>query len=197
MESIRITGDTLWHRMESAVERVRQRLQKSTAVLEQAGLPYAVVGGNAVRIWVAQIDEAAVRNTRDVDILIRRHDLPAFRTVMEAAGFVYRHSAGITMFLDDADSSARDAVHVVFADEMIRENDEEPNPDVIPYELVESFRTLPLETLVRMKLNSWRLKDRVHLVDMLDIGLIVASWPKRFPDSLAVRLQQLIDNPDA
>jgi hypothetical protein len=27
-----------------------------------------------VRVWVAQIDEAAVRNTRDVDILLRRSD---------------------------------------------------------------------------------------------------------------------------
>ena len=96
MESIRITGEALWHRMESAVERVRQRLQKATAVLEQAGLPYAIVGGNAVRIWVAQIDEAAVRNTRDVDILIRRNDLAAIRTALEAVGFIYRHMAGIT-----------------------------------------------------------------------------------------------------
>ena len=138
-----------------------------------------------------------MRTTRDVDILVRRSDFKLIREQMEGAGFTHRHSAGITMFLDSPDSSARDAVHIVFADEMVRTEDEEANPDVIPFELVESFRTLPLETLVRMKLNSWRLKDRVHLVDMLEIGLIDESWPQRFPAALAERLQQLIDDPNA
>ena len=75
MASIQITGDALWARMERAVEKVQERLQKSAAVLERAGVPYAIVGGNAVRIWVAQVDEVAVRTTKDVDILIRRADL--------------------------------------------------------------------------------------------------------------------------
>jgi len=35
-----------------------------------------------------------------VDILLRRSDLPAARHALEAAGFVYRHSSGIDMFLD-------------------------------------------------------------------------------------------------
>ena len=47
------------------------------AALEGAGIPYAVAGGNAVASWVARVDEAAVRNTQDVDILIRREDLDA------------------------------------------------------------------------------------------------------------------------
>jgi len=32
--------------------------------------------------------------------LLRRSDLPAARHALEAAGFVYRHSSGIDMFLD-------------------------------------------------------------------------------------------------
>ena len=40
---------------------------------------------------------------------------------------------------------------------MVREDDPEPNPDLEPYEYGEGFRTLPLETLVRMKLSSYRL----------------------------------------
>jgi len=35
-----------------------------------------------------------------------------------------------------------------------------------------SFRVLSLEALVRMKLTSYRDKDRMHLRDMLDVGLI-------------------------
>ena len=76
MIEFRYTGDELYARMERAVERVTQRLQKTVETLEKAGVPYAVVGGHAVRAWVAQVDEAAVRNTRDVDILIRPEDLP-------------------------------------------------------------------------------------------------------------------------
>jgi hypothetical protein len=60
---------------------------------------HAVVGGNAVQIWVAQVDEAAVRNTQDVDILLRREDFPAATTALEQVGFITRHAAGLTMFV--------------------------------------------------------------------------------------------------
>jgi hypothetical protein len=55
---------------------------------------------------------------------------------------------------------------------------------------------LKLESLVRMKLTSFRLKDRVHLRDMIDVGLIDATWPNRFTPALGQRLQELLDNPD-
>src|SRR3974390_1056921 len=93
-------------RMVRAVERVRERLLRATAALEQASIPYAVVGGNAVAAWVTRVDEAAVRNTQDVDILIRRQDLDAVKTALAGAGFVYRHAAGIDLFLDGAEAKA-------------------------------------------------------------------------------------------
>jgi hypothetical protein len=61
-------------RMVNAVENVRHRLLRTAAVLEAAQVPYAVAGGNAVALWVSRVDEAAVRNTQDVDILLRRDD---------------------------------------------------------------------------------------------------------------------------
>ncbi len=90
----------------------------------------------------------------------------------------------------------RNAVHVVLSGQMVRPDDYEANPDVEPYECGDSFRTLPLETLVRMKLNSFRLKDKVHLLDMIQVGLIDASWCNRFPDELRLRLRELTDNPN-
>ena len=128
MVQVRYTGDALWERIERAVEKVKDRLARVTAALEGAGIPYAVVGGNAVQVWVAQVDESAVRNTRDVDI--------------------------------------------------------------------KNVRTLPLEALVRMKLTSFRDKDRVHLRDMLDVGLIDVTWLDRFSSILRTRLEELINNPD-
>ena len=53
-----------------------------------------------------------------------------------------------------------------------------------------------LESLVEMKLNSYRDKDRTHLRDMLQVGLLDASWPSRFPSPLAQRLQALLDDPE-
>lgn len=113
-----------------AVERVRQRLRKTTAALEAAGVPYAVAGGNAVAAWVATVDEAAVRNTQDVNILLRRQDLDAAAKALEAAGFVRRHVAGIEMFLDGLNAKARDAVHIVIAGEKVRPEYEAAAPDV-------------------------------------------------------------------
>jgi hypothetical protein len=189
-------GDVSWERMERAVEKVRGRLLRAAAVLEQAGVPYAVVGGNAVAAWVSRVDEAAVRNTQDVDILIRREDLPAAIEAMSKAGFIYRHAAGIDMLLDGPDAKARDAVHLVFAGEKVRPEYILTAPDVQESENAPSFRVLSLESLVRMKLTSFRDKDRVHLRDLLEIGLIDADWRRRFPSKLADRLQELLDHPE-
>jgi hypothetical protein len=49
---------------------------------------------------------------------------------------------------------------------------------------------------VRIKLTSFFRKDQVHLLDLLGVGLIDASWPARLPGELGARLQQLLDTPD-
>ena len=183
-------------RMVSAVEKVRERLLRATDALEQAAVAYAVVGGNAVAAWVTRVDEAAVRNTRDVDILLRRIDLPAAITALESAGFVYRHVGALDIFLDGPDAKARDAVHIVFANEKVKPEELLPNPDVTEVENAAPFRILTLEALVRVKLTAFRDKDRTHLRDLLDVGLIDADWTTRFPPQLAARLQHLLDTPE-
>jgi hypothetical protein len=179
-----------------AVERVRDRLSRATAALEAANIPYAVIGGNAVAVWVATVDAAAVRNTQDVDILLRRGDMPAARQALEAAGFIYQEVAGVELFLDGPDSTPRDAVHVLFAQEKVRAYYTSETPDVSESEKPKDFRVLNLEALVRMKLTSFRRKDQVHLQDMLEMGLIDASWTSRLPPELGARLQHLIDTPE-
>ena len=196
MPEVKYVGEALWARIERAVENVKDRLRRTTAALNSAGVPYAIVGGNAVQHWVAQVDESVVRNTRDVDIILNRADLPRAIAALETAGFIYRHAASVDMFLDGPDAKARDAVHVIFAGEKVREEYPEPVPSIDKYELFDDARTLPLEPLVRMKLTSFRDKDRTHLRDMISIGLIDATWPDRFPAELRSRLQELLDNPD-
>jgi hypothetical protein len=189
-------GDVSWERMIRAVEKVKERLLRATAALEAAMIPYAVIGGNAVAAWVARVDESAVRNTQDVDLLLRREDLPAATTALATAGFIHRHVAGVDLFLDGPQAKARDALHVIFAGEKVRPDYVLPAPDVSDVEQTTSFRLLSLDALVRMKLTSFRRKDQVHVEDLLGVGLIDSSWCGRLPPELAARLQQLIDTPE-
>lgn len=75
MIEIKYTGEALWERIERAVEKVKDRMRRVTETLNAAEIPYAVIGGNAVQHWVAQVDESAVRNTQDVDIILNESDL--------------------------------------------------------------------------------------------------------------------------
>ena len=168
---------------------------RSTSALEKAGVPYAVVGGHAVAAWVARVDESAVRNTRDVDILIRRTDLESVRSALEPAGFVYRHASGMDLFLDGPDGKARDAVHLVFANEKVREGEPVSNPDVTDSEQADGYRIIGLHPLIQIKLTAFRLKDQVHLQDMIELGMIDSSWTNRFIPELSLRLQSLLDTP--
>ena len=178
------------------MEKVRERLERAVAALEKNKIDYAIAGGNAVAAWVSRVDEAAVRNTRDVDILIRRSDLEAVKAALTDDAFVHRHSAGLDMFLDGPDAKARDAVHIVFAGEKVRDEYAMPAPEVEEAEATDAFRILTLEALVRMKLTSNRDRDRTHLRDMIDVELIDGSWVARFPEELANRLQEILDNPE-
>jgi len=184
------------NRLEQAVEKIRGRLLRSTAALEAAGVPYAVIGGNAVMAWVEQVDEAAVRFTQDVDLVLRREDLPRAGEALAKAGFVHRHAAGIDMFLDGPGAKARDAVHVLFSGEKVRPDYVTAVPDVAEHVSFGPYRVLSLEALVQMKLTSYRDKDRTHLRDMLSIGLLDVVWTKKLPAVLATRLKHLIDTPD-
>jgi hypothetical protein len=47
-----------------------------------------------------------------------------------------------------------------------------------------------------MRLTSFRDKDKTHLRDFLEVGLIDAAWVDRLPPELAARLQVLLDTPD-
>lgn len=183
-------------RMVSAVEKVRERLLRATSALNNAGILYAVAGGNAVAAWISKVDEAAVRNTQDVDILIRRSDLSAVTATLEKVGFSFRHLGKLDIFLDGPAAKMRDAVHLIFAGEKVREHETLANPDVTEAEEADQYRVLKLEALVRIKLTAYRDKDRTHLRDLLDVGLIDASWLNTLPAELAERLQKIIDTPE-
>src|SRR5262245_54144076 len=135
-----------------AAEKVQERLRRATKALDDAGVPYAVAGGNAVAEWVGRVDEDAVRNTRDVALLIRRADLPAARIALEGVGFVYHQLLDVDMFIDGPQGRPSGGVRILFAGEKDRPEDEHVSPDLNESQRAAAFQVTTLEALVRMKL---------------------------------------------
>jgi hypothetical protein len=191
-----------WQRMADGIENVKKRLDRAAAALSAAGVRYAVVGGNAVAAWVSRVDTAAVRSTRDVDIMLRRDDMERAQTALEAAGFVHRRvtslgkAGAMDVFLEGPEAKVRDAVYILWAGEKAVPDAIEPTPELEITEAGDGFALVPLEDLVRMKLTSFRDKDRMHLRDLLAVGLVDESWPHRFPAVLGGRLQIILDDPE-
>jgi hypothetical protein len=189
-------GPIGWERALMAAEKVKERLHRATRALDAAGIRYAVVGGNAVAEWVARVDEEAVRNTRDVDILIRRPDFSAAKACLEAVGFVYYQRLDIDTFIDGPQGKPSGGIHLLYSGEKVRRDDDFNLPEIEESERAIEFQVVNLEALLLMKLTSYRLKDRVHILDLIGVGLIDATWPARLPAPLGARLQQLLDDPN-
>jgi hypothetical protein len=186
----------IFARYERALNEIEQRKSRITSALAGATVPYALVGGQAVIAWVSTVDPAAVRTTKDVDILLRREDLPRAKQAAAAAGFDYFEIMGVGMFLERDDPNPKKAVHIVWAGQFVKPGEPLPAPSIDAAAILgQGESVVSLEWLVKMKLTAWRLHDQVHLRDLLDVGLIDASWCERLPPELAARLQHLIDTP--
>jgi hypothetical protein len=174
------------------VEQIFEVVERLAQVLSAAGIPYRVVGGLAVFLHVSERDPLAARMTRDIDIVIDRRDLLRVREVVQPLGCAFRHAAGVDMLVDAAQPKARSAIHLIFAREKVRPDYPEPAPDLSqPVETPEGVLLAPVADLVRMKLTSYRLKDRVHLQDLDAVGLITADIEAQLPEVLLQRLREL------
>lgn len=189
-------GPEILDRMERAVAKVRERLLRATSALNAAGISYAVVGGNAVASWVATVDEGAVRNTRDVDILVRRADLPALTAALERAGFVRDEVLDVVRFRDGPQGKPSEAIHLLFEGERTRPDHLLPAPNIDTVSDPANFRVITLESLLGNLLSGNRSVDAMHARDLIDVGLVDAGWLAALPAELAPRLQHLLDTPD-
>lgn len=182
--------------MDELREKLEARLARVSAILRGANVPHAVIGDQAVAAWVLRADPSLVRQPCDIEILLALADLESARLAMEAAGFHYRHVAGMDLFLETPDGRAGDGVHVAIAGEKVRPDEPAANPlvEVDPDSV--SFNVIPLQSLVQMKLTAYRRKDQVHLLDLIGAGLVDQSWPARFPTVLGERLHALLDDPN-
>lgn len=196
MIEFKYTGDELYARMERAVALVEQRLNRTVAALETASIPYAIIGGFGVQAWVSRFDPAAIRGTPDVDVLVNRSDFDRVRDTMAIAGFLYRQTDGADMFVEHFEQRDREAIDVHFAGESMLGKSIESLPDLAKLQRLGGYNTVPLEALVRMKLNAYRTVDRVHVQDMISVGMIDETWLSRFPPALSARLKDLLDDPN-
>ena len=98
--------------------------------------------------------------------------------------------------MDGPGAKVRDSVHILWAGEKVKSDSPEPSPDVTASEDAGGFRLIHLPELVHMKLTSFRDKDRMHLRDLIDAGLVDDSSCATLPPVLAERLRELLENPE-
>lgn len=180
-----------------SVQRVQEQLRKTTAALEKEGVPFAVIGGNAVALWVGSVNPAAVRTTKDVDILLRRQDLWRAAAAMQQAGFIPEEVHGVSMFLDREDPLPSRGVHVVIAGEKVRPEYTHAAPDLAnAARSADGVPIVSLYDLLIMKLQSCRDLDRAHIRDLMKVGLITQEIVNPLPADLRERFEGILANPE-
>ncbi len=172
-------------------DQIFDRIKQLHSLLTAAAIPYRIVGGMAVFIHVFEKDPLRARLTADVDAAIHRDRLPMLIERAKEAGWEYSHLAGVDMLVDSEQPKARSAVHLVFLNEKVRPDYLEPVPSSPPATTQEGILLAPVSDLVRMKLTSYRLKDRVHLQDLDSVGLITPEIERQLPALLLARLAEV------
>lgn len=163
------------------VDQLFEKMRRIHGALDAAGIPYRIIGGVAVFLHVSERDPEKARMTRDLDLAVYRDDLQRITVAAETAGFRDHHAAGLDMLVEDGSPRAGSAIHFVFA----------PVPLSDPVISAEGILLVPVADLVRMKLTSFRLKDKVHIQDMDSVGLITVEIEQSLPETLRERLEEV------
>jgi hypothetical protein len=166
--------------------------KRLAAVRDKAGIPYRVVGGYATFIHVDRVDPIKARLTADVDVAVDRADLERIREAAVAYGFQYRDVAGVDMLVEMAEPRARTAIHLIFVREKVRPDYLEAVPGFSePMKSGDGVLIAPVADLVKMKLTSFRLKDKVHIQDLDSVGLITPEIEAGLSEAFRARLAEV------
>jgi len=97
------------------------------------------------------------------------------------------------MLVERTDPHPRKAVHLVWAGEKVRPEYVLPSPTIDERQTLEPGKqVVSLPGLVRMKLLANRDQDRVHLRDLIEVGLVGRELLPTFPPELRERLDTLL-----
>jgi hypothetical protein len=176
---------------ETKVERLFDVAKRFGNGMEEGRLDYRIVGGLAVFMHIDAIDPLKARLTRNVDVAIRRSDLAKIREALNPHGFRYQHVNGINTFAHSENAKAQSAVHTFFIGERVRDSDVAPVPDSPPVRSAEGVLIAPVADLLRMKLTSFRLIDKVHIQDLDSVELITPEIEEALPAPLRERLTEV------
>jgi len=164
------------------VEHLFESVRRLHAALTKAKADYRIVGGMAVFFQVSERDPDAARLTRDVNVVIDGSDLQRVAKAAEEFGFRHQHTAGIDMLVDAKEPKACSAVHLL---------SDKSSGFSKPTVTAEGILLAPVSDLLRMKLTSFRLRDKTHVIDMDSVGLITPEIEAALSDPLRRRLQQV------
>jgi hypothetical protein len=182
----------LLHAYDKHLNQLTATAARVCSTLRQAGIDYRVVGGLAVLFHVQSRDPLAARLTKDVDLAVNQADLPRIAEAVRPLGLVHRHVAGVDMLVDAQAPKARSGVHLLFAGERVRSTDLEPVPALSdPGVDEQGILVTSVASIIRMKLISFRQRDKTHLIDMDSVGLITPEIETGLTDALRQRLEQV------
>ena len=177
---------------ESGMYSLIDDLEKIVTALRDAGVPFEVVGGAAVNAHISALNRARTFVTRDIDLLVHRSDLERIAETAESLGYRARKMmGGYTLIRPEQDLA--EAVHLIFVGEKSKSTQPLPHPELHPEEKQLFGITVPvapLKDLLRMKLNSLRPKDLIHLEILDDLGLITSAVEGELPSPLRERLKE-------
>jgi hypothetical protein len=142
-------------------------LHKITGALTAGNIAHEVVGGLAVLIHVEEANPELTSLTRDVDLMVQRPDLERIKLAAAEHGFRFRHAAGVDMLIYGDAKPAGNTIRLIFSEEEV--GSIQPERKQIHGKEV---MVIPVADLVRMKLTSFRDKDRVHIRSLDAAGLL-------------------------
>lgn len=154
---------------------------------------HAVVGGLAVAAHVKSVNPSAVRNTQNLSILLNQDDLHRVGDLLRPLGYRGRKERDRHVFARKG-VIFEDAVRIVWAGTKVRKEYPHAAPELplMPEFIApDGFVCLGLTRLLTMKLTSYRLKDQVHVQDLLLAGLITKKIERALPKDLLPRLKQV------
>jgi hypothetical protein len=182
----------LLHAYDKLLDQLTATAARVCSSLREVGIDYRVVGGLAVLFHVQSRDPLAARLTKDVNLAVNRVDLPRIAEALRPLGLEHRHVAGVDMLVDSVAPKARSGVQLLFAGERVRPADLEPVPALSEPGVDDNgILVTSIASIVRMKLISFRLRDKTHLVDMDSVGLITPEIEAGLPEAFRERLEQV------
>jgi len=171
-------------------------LQNLTRRLDDAKIPYALVGGLALAA------HGFVRMTQDVDLLMTQEGLDAFKENFSGRGYLPAFSGAKKTFRD---TETQVRIEILVTGDYPGDGKPKPvafpDPSIVFTELG-GMRVIPIETLIELKLASGmsaphRLRDLADVQDLIAALQLPIAFAEKLDESVRDTFRQLWDNAQA